>query len=106
MSATLTIISWRDIPAQVSAKSGRSRAAAELSPRFQAAIDRAAMNAGLAGSDGYLEEWHKQDRACTEDLEREVSTEIQRLEAAHPPAMLNAMAANGGLRPAEEGASP
>jgi len=106
MSATLTIISWRDIPAQVSAKSGRSRAAAELSPRFQVAIDRAAMNAGLAGSDGYLDEWNKQSRGCSEDLEREVSTEAEQLEAAHPPATLNAMAANGGRRPAEEGASP
>ena len=106
MSATLTIISWRDIPAQVSVKSGRSRAAGELSPRFQAAIDRAAMNAELAGSDAYLDEWHRETRACSEDLEHELSAEMERLEAAYPPETLNAMAANGGRRPAEEGASP
>lgn len=106
MTATLIVISWRDIPAQVSVKSGRSRAAAELSPRFQAAIDRAAMNAGLAGSDAYLEEWRRESRDCGEHLERELSAEIERLEAEYPPETLNAMAANGGRRPGEGGASP
>ena len=37
--AELTVIWWRDIPAQVTAKEGRTRAARELPPRFQEAID-------------------------------------------------------------------
>ena len=50
----LTVIWWRDIPAQVTAKEGRTRAARELAPRFQEAIDAAAMRAGLIGTDAYL----------------------------------------------------
>lgn len=102
MAPELTVISWRDIPAQVRARAGRRRAASELSPRFQAAIDRVAMNAGLAGSDAYLEEWHRVSRPCGEDLEQEVSAEVERLEADFPPSTLNAVAAAGGRRPSEE----
>ena len=105
MPATLTVISWRDIPAQVTARSGRTRSAAELSPRFQVAIDRAAMNAGLAGSDAYLAQWRKETHACSDDLDGEVAAEIQRLETAHPQAALDALAANAGIRPVEEAAS-
>lgn len=103
MSATLTIISWRDIPAQVTARSGRMRSASELSPRFQVAIDRAAMKAGLAGSDAYLEQWRKETSDCGEDLDAEVTAEIERIETAHPQATLDSLVANGGHRQAEEG---
>ena len=44
--ANLIIISWRDIPAQVVVKRGRETAKVQLSPRFQEAVDRAAMRAG------------------------------------------------------------
>ncbi|WP_411278260.1 virulence factor, partial [Gaiella sp.] len=37
--AELTIISWRDIPAQVTAGKGRGASRAQLSERFQEAID-------------------------------------------------------------------
>ena len=43
MSSQLTVIRWREIPAQVTAKGGGKTARRELSPRFQVAIDRAAM---------------------------------------------------------------
>lgn len=102
MTPTLTVISWRDIPAQVIARAGRARSAAELSPRFQAAIDRAAMASGLSGSDAYLDHWHRESRDCGEDLDREVAAEIQRLETAYPQATLNRLAANGGQRPVDE----
>ena len=51
------IVLWRDIPAQVKARHGRERAALSLSPRFQEAIDAAAMRAGLYETDDYLGEW-------------------------------------------------
>ncbi len=70
--AELTVIWWRDIPAQVTAKAGRAAARAQLSDRFQEAIDAAAMSAGLFDSDGYLEEWRRKTRACGDDLEAEV----------------------------------
>jgi len=48
------IMYWHDIPIQVRAGGRRDRAGAELPPRFQEAIDNAAMAAGLTGTDGYL----------------------------------------------------
>ena len=52
---SLSVISWRDIPAQVIARRGRETAKVQLSQRFQEAVDSAAMRAGCAGTDSYLE---------------------------------------------------
>ena len=79
----LTVIWWRDIPAQVTAKEGRSRAASALDQRFQEAIDAAAMRAGLIGSDAYLEEWRREARVCGDDLDGEVAQEADRLDATY-----------------------
>ena len=81
--ADLTVIWWRDIPAQVTAKEGRRRAAVQLSERFQEAIDAAAMRAGLIGTDAYLEEWRRESRPCGEDVDAEVAQEAESLEAAY-----------------------
>ena len=59
--ASLTVVYWRDIPAQVIAKQGRKSAKKMLSDRFQEAIDRAAMRSGAAGTDDYLEDWRRGD---------------------------------------------
>ena len=40
--ATMTVIWWRDIPAQVLARDGRRQSKIVLHPRFQVAIDKAA----------------------------------------------------------------
>lgn len=106
MSAELTVITWRDIPAQVVARSGRTRSSVELPSRFQRAIDRAAMNAGLFGADAYLEEWHRTSRPCSEDLDDEVSAEVQRLLATHPPEVVNRLVANHGHAHSQDGAKP
>ncbi|HEY3427641.1 MAG TPA: virulence factor [Acidimicrobiia bacterium] len=98
MSAELTIIRWRDIPAQVVAKRGRESARRELSPRFQVAIDRAAMYAGLFGTDEYLNEWVRDSRPCGDDLEQEADQEAKRLESEFSPEVLNEIAGRGGLR--------
>jgi hypothetical protein len=95
----LTVISWRDIPAQVTARRGRESAKKELSARFQVAIDRAAMYAGLFGTDEYLAEWRRQTQPCGADLEVEVAKAAADLEAAFTPEVLNELAANGGSRP-------
>ena len=76
----LTVISWRDIPAQVTAGKGRQAARTQLSERFQEAIDAAAMRAGLIGSDGYLEEWRRETRPCGDDLIAEVAAVASALE--------------------------
>ncbi|WP_422073739.1 virulence factor [Tranquillimonas rosea] len=55
----VTIVYWRDIPAQVIVGRGRRGDKRALPARFEQAIDRAAMKAGAAGSDAYLDEWRK-----------------------------------------------
>ena len=80
----LTVIWWRDIPAQVVARAGRRRTAkAELPERFQEAIDAAAMRAGLIGTDSYLEEWRRETRPCGDELEAEAAAEARRLEDSY-----------------------
>ncbi len=79
--AKLTIVYWRDIPAQVIVKRGRKSAKAMLSQRFQEAIDRAAMRAGKGSSDAYLADWRRsQPRDCGDDIEAEARAEADRLE--------------------------
>ena len=94
----LTVIRWRDIPAQVLARRGDETAKRELSARFQVAIDRAAMYAGMFGTDEYLAEWIKDTRPCGDDLESEVAAEAARLETDYDSETLNELASNGGTR--------
>jgi hypothetical protein len=95
--AQLTIISWRDIPAQVITKSGRVSAKRELSQRFQEAIDRAAMRAGARDTDAYLAEWARSAPvACGDDLEAEAAAAAARLESEYDDARLAALVTAGG----------
>jgi hypothetical protein len=80
--ASLSIISWRDIPAQVVVKRGRETAKVQLSARFQEAVDRAAMRAGRGTSDAYIADWKRSEpRPCGEDLRAEAAAEAARIEA-------------------------
>jgi hypothetical protein len=92
----LTVIWWRDIPAQVTAGTGRGAARRQLDNRFQEAIDAAAMRAGLIGTDAYLEEWRRETRACGDDLEAEVAEEAAWLEAAYPDDVLERLVKQNG----------
>ena len=67
----MTVIWWRDIPAQVLAREGRRQSKQVLHPRFQVAIDKAASRAGKRAYSEYIEEWRKVARECGEDLEAE-----------------------------------
>ncbi len=80
--AKLTIVYWRDIPAQVIVKAGRrSVAKRELSLRFVEAIDMCAMRSGLAETDAYLEEWRKAEPVeVSDDLEVEAQAAADRIE--------------------------
>lgn len=53
--ASVQVLYWHDIPAQVRAVSGRERRSVSLSDRFQEAIDRAAMMVGVIDSDEYTD---------------------------------------------------
>jgi hypothetical protein len=93
--AELTVIWWRDIPAQVTASRGRERARVQLSDRFQEAIDTAATRVGLIGTDEYMGEWHKETSPCGDELEGEAKTEAERLELAFTDEILAELSVTG-----------
>lgn len=57
--ATFQILRWQEIPSVVEARDESGVKKHELSQKFQALIDQAAMERKLAGTDGYLEQWNK-----------------------------------------------
>ncbi|HYB31816.1 MAG TPA: virulence factor [Steroidobacteraceae bacterium] len=96
--ASLTVISWRDIPAQVVVKRGRETAKVQLSARFQEAVDRAAMRAGRGSSDAYLADWKRSEaRPCGEDLQAEAAAEAARIEARYTDEALEGLIRAKGL---------
>jgi hypothetical protein len=97
--AEFTVILWRDIPAQVTCGSGRSAARAVLSDRFQEAIDEAAMAAGLAGTDNYLEEWRREARTRDGDAAEAVASEAKHLEAHYTDDVLARLVRGRGVDP-------
>jgi hypothetical protein len=100
--AQLTVVYWRDIPAQVIVKAGRQVAKRQLTERFEKAIDRAAMRAGLRDTDSYLGEWRRCEPVeCGGDLEAEVVAAAARLEAEYPDERLAKLVAAGGLEERE-----
>jgi len=95
--AQLTIVYWRDIPAQVIVKAGRQVAKRQLSERFEKAIDRAAMRAKLRDSDSYLAEWRRASPTdCGDDLETEAAAAAERLEREFDEDRLKALVETGG----------
>jgi hypothetical protein len=99
----LTVIYWRDIPAQVVATAGDATARKQLADRFLKAIDGAAMKAGLVGMDAYLDEWRRETRPCGDDVELEVAEEVASIEAAFTSDVLRRLVRAGGLRDAGDG---
>ena len=96
--ATLMIISWRDIPAQVVVRRGRETAKIQLSQRFQEAIDRAAMRAGKGSSDAYLADWKRSTPIpCAEEIQSEADAEAARLEARYTDEDLERIIRNKGI---------
>lgn len=101
MAAKLIRVFWRDIPAQMIAKKGRTAAKRMLSERFQEAIDRAAMRAGRGSSDAYMADWRREPEACGDDLEAEADAAAQAFEAAYSDEDLQALVRNKGSSPSD-----
>jgi hypothetical protein len=100
--AKLTIVYWRDIPAQVIVAGDDKTARRQLAQRIQEAIDSAAMRADMYGSDEYMEEWRRDDDAgdCGDDVEAEADAWQERLEAEFDDERLKTMIAHGGFNEA------
>lgn len=104
--AKLISIYWRDIPAQVVGRQGRTNVKKELEPRFAKAIDRAAMRAGRGSSDAYLEDWRRETEMVSGDLEQLVSQRVAALENKFDDEYLESVVKAGGIegaRPARDG---
>ncbi|NNE63522.1 MAG: hypothetical protein HKN34_05520 [Gammaproteobacteria bacterium] len=95
--AKLTIVYWRDIPAQVIVKERRESAKVVLTERFAEAIDKAAMRAKMAGTDAYLEQWHHEVKKCGNDLQAAADEAAEKLEQAYTDERLKMLIRNGGV---------
>jgi Virulence factor len=96
--ATLILISWRDIPAQVIAKRGRETAKVQLSARFQEAVDRAAMRAGKGSSDAYLADWKRSEpQPCDDDIHKVATEKAAEIEARYTDEDLESLIRAKGL---------
>jgi len=99
--AQMTIVYWRDIPAQVIVRQGRKAAKRQLAERFEQAIDRCAMKVGASDTDAYLAEWRRGEPLPVEgDIEELAAAEAARLDAELDPDRIRALIANGGWAPA------
>lgn len=96
--AKLTIVYWRDIPAQVIVKVSRKLVAKrELSLRFTEAIDMCAMRTGAAESDDYLADWRRADAIeVGDDLEAEADKAEAQLENDYDKDRLVSLVKSGG----------
>jgi hypothetical protein len=93
----VTIVYWRDIPAQVIVGKGRRGSKVQLTERFEQAIDRCAMKIGARDTDSYLAEWRKADPYVVEgEPDAIAASEAARLEAEFDTARLKQLIDNEG----------
>ncbi len=91
------VVYWRDIPAQIIVRQGRTAEKRELPQRFIQAIDRCAMRVGARDSDAYLAEWRRGDpKPCGDDLKAEADAAAASLEGSYDDERLKALVANDG----------
>ncbi|NCQ25685.1 MAG: hypothetical protein COW54_10225 [Rhodobacteraceae bacterium CG17_big_fil_post_rev_8_21_14_2_50_63_15] len=93
----VTIVYWRDIPAQIIVGKGRRGSKVQLPERFEQAIDRAAMKTGAAGTDAYLAEWRKADPYSVEgEPDAVAQSEATRIDVVYDQERIKALIANDG----------
>jgi hypothetical protein len=93
----VTVVYWRDIPAQVIVGTGRRAAKVQLSQRFEQAIDRCAMQVGARDADTYLADWRRGAPYNVEgDAADVASSEAARLEMSFSSDTIKSLIANGG----------
>ena len=93
----VTIVYWRDIPAQVIVGKGRRGSKRPLPERFEQAIDRAAMKIGADNSDAYLAEWRKAAAYTLEgDPDEIADAEAARIDTEYDRERIKALISNDG----------
>jgi hypothetical protein len=82
---------WRDLPSLVVAREGDHVTKSQLAPRFQEAIDEAAMRLGETSSDAYLEGWVRSAWTTSDGTPTQVADRVVAdLDAAWSPERLTA----------------
>jgi hypothetical protein len=89
---------WRDLPSLVVAREGAQVTKASLAPRFQEAIDEAAMRLGDTSSEDYLtgwtrSEWRSAEGGATEVCDRVVAELDEEWPAERLTAYVDGLAA-------------
>lgn len=93
----VTIVYWRDIPAQVIVGKGRLASKRALAERFEQAIDRCAMKVGARDADLYMAEWRKAAPVEMDGPAEEVAAACaDRLERTYDGDRLRALIAGDG----------
>jgi hypothetical protein len=100
--AKITIVYWRDIPAQIIAEHGRGRnrkqSKIELGKKFIVSIDSAAMKSGAEGSDDYLSDWRRSDpEEISDNLDLEANKLKKEIEEKYSNLKLKELISNGGF---------
>ena len=92
---------WRDIPSHVMYKAGREKHRKQLDPKFETAIDRAAMRAGKGSSDAYIAEWRRETKRLegVKDPSKLLETQVQQLEQEFSDEILEKTIKAGGIKP-------
>ncbi|MXU66265.1 virulence factor [Oceanomicrobium pacificus] len=93
----VTIVYWRDIPAQVIVGRGRRGTKVQLPERFEQAIDRCAMKVGARDTDAYLAEWRRGAPYDVDGDDHDVANrEAARLDSEFDPETIKRLIANDG----------
>ncbi len=93
----VTIVYWRDIPAQVIVGKGRRGSKRPLPERFEQAIDRVAMKIGAENSDAYMADWRKAEPFRVEGEANAVAdAQAQTLDNDYDKVRLKALIDNDG----------
>lgn len=93
----MTIVYWRDIPAQVIVGKGRRAAKAPLPERFEQAIDRCAMKVGAKDDDAYMGGFRKHDTGEVEGDPADAATaKAAEIDAEYDTDRLKTLIANDG----------
>jgi hypothetical protein len=96
----IATIWWRDIPAQLTARSGDEQHKVLLHARFQHAIDRAAAVAGLTTTHDYVQQWRTANAPLAAgDVAAQLDQRCAEIEAAYQRDRIETLVANGGLEP-------
>ena len=92
----LTIVYWRDIPAQLIIGTGRKAIKQKLSDKYEKAIDRCAMKVGAKDSEAYLQDWRKKNIPLLSHGDDAIKKEALKIEQEYSDRKLMSLIKNNG----------